>query len=124
MVENSMRKIEELLHNQMQYKKTIHELRLGKDNNSYDQGQGSSQQVAQYQRRQKELNQRIRVLQQDRQNAISASGSYKQRVKQLQSSLRISEQQLRRAVADKRNYEQTLRSQRDKYMSLEIQLKR
>lgn len=31
MVENSMKKIEELLHNEMSYKKTIHELRLTRD---------------------------------------------------------------------------------------------
>jgi len=31
MVENSMKKIEELLHNELEYKKTIHELRLQRE---------------------------------------------------------------------------------------------
>ena len=34
MVENSMKKIEELLHNEMSYKKTIHELRLARETRS------------------------------------------------------------------------------------------
>lgn len=35
MVENSMKKIEELLHNEMQYKKLIHELKLKKESKNY-----------------------------------------------------------------------------------------
>jgi hypothetical protein len=34
MIENSMKKIEELLHNEMNYKKTIHELKLTRENKS------------------------------------------------------------------------------------------
>lgn len=42
MLENSMKKIEELLHNEMQYKKTIHELRLQKESKGYQGDEISS----------------------------------------------------------------------------------
>ncbi len=35
MVENSMKKIEELLHNEMHYKKMIHELKLQNENRGF-----------------------------------------------------------------------------------------
>ncbi len=38
MVENSMKKIEELLHNQMQFKKTIHQLKLQRQNKNGSDG--------------------------------------------------------------------------------------
>ena len=42
MLENSMKKIEELLHNEMVHKKTIHELKLQKDSKAFAENDSSS----------------------------------------------------------------------------------
>lgn len=46
MLENSMKKIEELLHSEMQHKKTIHQLRLEKESKNYvDNDNGSLKRI-------------------------------------------------------------------------------
>jgi hypothetical protein len=65
MLENSMKKIEELLHNEMQHKKTIHELKLEKDSRSFNDNDHTSFSKI-FRKREKELYDQIKTLELER----------------------------------------------------------
>jgi aromatic ring hydroxylase len=103
MVENSMKKIEELLHNEMGYKKTIHELRLARETRSTPELDPEGL-IKLLKKKEREYAERVKLLELEREALLSSLGGARDRAKYLEGSLSASEQELRRLLDDKRNY--------------------
>lgn len=123
MLENSMKKIEELLHNEMVYKMTIHELKLEKESKSFAQADNSGYSKI-LKKKEKEFYDQLRGLELERENLISSLATFREKVKYLEGRLTNSEQELRRVLEEKRNYEELIRGEKDKICNLEITLRR
>ncbi len=123
MVENSMKKIEELLHNEMSYKKTIHELRITREARSTPEldPEGLNKLLK---KKERDFAERLKLLELEREALLGSLGGARDRVKYLEGSLSASEQELRRLLDEKRNFEEQLRLERDRFLSLEIDLRR
>jgi hypothetical protein len=102
MVENSMRKIEELLHNEMEFKKVIHELKLQSQNKSESESDVSYRLLR---KKEKEYSEEMRILELERETLLSSTSSHKEKIKYLESSLANCEQELRKTLDEKRNYD-------------------
>lgn len=121
MLQNSMKKIEELLQSEMQFKKTIHELKLQRDTRADVDGEGTARQ---FRKKEKESAEQIRIMELERENLLSTVNNYKEKVKYLESSLASCEQELKKILDEKRNYEELIRVEKDKFMNLEIEFRR
>ena len=65
MIQNSMKKIEELLHNEMEYKRTIHQLRLSQDSKSQIDIDSSSVNKV-FKKKEKDFTEQIRAFEIER----------------------------------------------------------
>lgn len=112
-----MKKIEELLHTEMQNKKTIHELRLHKESKSFtDSDTHSLNRIVR--KREKELQEQIQLLELEREGLLSGLAGLKEKVRYLESKLNVSDDELRKMLEEKRNYEELIRMEKDKLMNL------
>ena len=125
MVENSMKKIEELLHNEMQYKKTIHELRLQPHQaRAAPEGDRDAQQAKAHLKKERELGERIKSLEVEREAALTGQQMVREQLRASEATVVQVEQQVKRAQQEKKGLEELIRTERDKFMNLEIELKR
>ena len=116
MLENSMKKIEELLHNEMYFKKTIHELKLERDSKSY--GQSENILSKNQKKKEKELTDQIRSIELERDSLLSTLTSSREKVKFLENKLNASDQELRKLFEENKNYEELIRNEKDKLVNL------
>jgi len=75
-----MKKIEELLHNEMQYKKTIHELRIASESKIINE---SDHLVKNLKKRERDYLENIRLLELERENNLTTNTHLKEKIRYL-----------------------------------------
>ena len=119
---NSMRKIEELLNNEIEYKKIIHELQLQLDSKSGDEKVENLTKTMR--KNESELNERIDSLKRDIERLKQINLQLQNKNESLEAELVARNQELRKCRDEKRVLEDSIRLEKDKYLNLEIELKR
>lgn len=122
-INNSMKKIEELLHNEIELKRTVHELR------SKVEGQGSSDGEYQFilrkmKKNEEELGETVENYKKEVEKLKAVVKQLNENMAHLEGTLAVKEVEVRKLQEERRLLEDSVRGEKNKYMLLEIDLKK
>lgn len=119
---NSMRKIEELLNNEIALKKTIHELRgqvegRGGVNAEYERT------IKGHQRREEELEGELSTLQRECERVVHKNKEQTEKIRSLEERLHLAEREKNEAKSEQDRWHDLIRNEKDKVLNKEIEVK-